>query len=327
MIIRTLIIAIAILLTTTAALACSCADMGAGVCQTYWVTPAVFSGRVVQVEDVKRTAEEGYFLKKKVRFAVIDAFRGVTGETVEVLTGSGGGDCGYNFEVNESYLVYAWNNGGKLSTGICSRTRRLTDAAEDLHYIRDLADAKPGGSIYGHVSKYLTRKSTDDYKPNPPLPNIPILIEGANGRFETATDSGGQYRVDNIPAGKYTVSAKGPPGFYDRGTKSPVELFDKGCATVWFGFEVDTSLSGRVTNDNGQPVKLLLNLVPVDTINAKHQPDHYTRESDADGRYVFREVPDGKYYLGVRLSNIVFLEFPYPRTFLTPARRILPAQP
>lgn len=315
MIVRTIVITVALLLAATSALACSCAFGGAGVCQAYWETPAVFSGRVVEIEDIGGGGSEVAFLTKKVRFAVIDAYRGVSGETIEVRTGRGGGDCGYSFELNESYLVYAWKNGGNLSTGICSRTKRLSDAAEDLTYIRGLAEAKPGGSIFGSIKQYLVRKSTDEYRPNPPMPNVPVLIEGANGRFETATGPEGDYRVDDIPAGKYTVSAKVPPGYYDRGTKNSVELFDKGCAGAWFVFEVDTSLSGRVTDQDGKPVKVLVNLVPVDTINAKRQPDHYFRESDADGRYTFREVPDGKYYLGVRLSNFTFLEFSYPRTF------------
>lgn len=315
-ILRYFAVAAILFLSSIAAVACSCVDMGAGVCQTFWVTPAVFSGRVVEISDVPRGEGTNVFLSKRVKFAIIDAFRGVTGETVDVLTGSGGGDCGYRFEMNESYLVYGWKNDeGNFSTGICSRTRKLSDAVDDLAYIRGLADAKPGGSIYGRVNKYLIRKSNDEYKPNPPLANIPVFIEGEKARFETFTDASGMFRVDDIPAGKYTVTAKPPPGFSDRGTKYPVELFDKGCATVWLVFEVDTFLSGRVTDQSGQPVKLLLNLVPVETINAKHQPDHYVAETDANGRYIFREAPDGKYYLGVRLSNITSISFPYPKTF------------
>ena len=303
-----------VLFAASAAMACSCADMGTEICQTYWSTSVLFSGRVVQVDDIPRKDNGDYFLlSKRVKFAVIDPFRGVTGQTVEVLTGSGGGDCGYNFQLNESYLVYAWDNEGKISTGICSPTKRLSDAGEDMAYIRGLPDAPSGGRIYGRVSQYLVRRSDDEYKPNPPMPNVAITIEGAKSKKETTTDSAGAFIVDGLPAGKYTVSAKAPPGFYDRGTKNPVELFDKGCAIAWFSFEVDTSLSGRVMDENFQPAKLLLDLVPVETIRENRQKDHYTVESNADGRYTFSEIPDGKYYLGVRL--ITGLNFPYPRTF------------
>jgi hypothetical protein len=315
MIIRFFITAAFVLIAASAALACSCGDSGAGICQIYWTAPAIFSGRVVQIDSIPRGADDTGFMSRRVRFAVIDAYRGVTGETAEVLTGSGGGDCGYDFKLNESYLVYAWGNESKLFTGICTPTKLLTQADEDLSYIRGLADAKPGGSIYGRVTQYLVRKSQDEHGPNPPMSNVSISIEGAKTTTETRTDTDGEFRVDGLPAGKYTVRATAPPGFYDRGTKVDAQLFDKGCAIAWFTFEIDTSLNGRVTDENSLGAKLMVDLVPVALINEKFQYDRYSVESDADGRFTFRSVPDGKYYLGIRLGRYTFLDFAYPKTF------------
>jgi hypothetical protein len=315
MIIRFFITAAFILLAAGAAFACSCVSMGEGLCQIYWTTPAVFSGGVVQIDPLPRGTDEALFLSKRVRFAVIDAYRGVTGETGEVLTGSGGGDCGYDFKLNESYLVYAWSNNGKLATGICSPTKLLSQAGEDLSYIRGLAEAKPGGSIYGQVVQYIVRKSDDEYKPNPPMSDVLITIQGAKTKIDARTDAEGKFRVDGLPAGKYTVRAAAPPGFYDRGTKIDTQLFDKGCAIAWFGFEVDTSLSGRITDENSAGAKIMVDLVPVELIDEKYQKDHYYVESDADGRFTFRSVPDGKYYLGIRLGRYVSFDFAYPKTF------------
>ena len=56
---------------------------------------------------------------------------------VEVATGSGGGDCGYRFAIGKRYLVYArkWPpSGSGLTTGICSRTRQIEEADEDIKY-------------------------------------------------------------------------------------------------------------------------------------------------------------------------------------------------
>jgi hypothetical protein len=315
MIIRSFLTIAFVLIATSAAFACSCVSMGEGVCQLYWNTPAVFSGRVVQIDPIPRGTDENAFMSKRVRFAVIDAYRGVTGETAEVLTGSGGGDCGYNFTLNESYLVYAWSNGGKLSTGICSPTKLLVQAGEDMSYIRGLAEAKPGGSIYGNVVQYLVRKADDEYKPNPPMPDVSISIEGAKAKIETTTDAEGKFRVDGLPAGKYTVRATAPPGFYDRGTKIDTQLFDKGCAVAWFAFEVNTSLSGRVTDENSQPARIMVDLMPVEMIDEKYQKNNYYVESDVEGRFTFRTVPDGKYYLGVRLGRYFLPDFAYPKTF------------
>ena len=40
--------------------------------------------------------------------------------------------CGYGFEPAKSYLVYASATDGALSTNLCSRTRPMAQAAEDL---------------------------------------------------------------------------------------------------------------------------------------------------------------------------------------------------
>jgi hypothetical protein len=51
---------------------------------------------------------------------------------VIVVTGRGGGDCGYRFEVGARYLVFAYGDDAKLETNICQRTKELAQAAEDL---------------------------------------------------------------------------------------------------------------------------------------------------------------------------------------------------
>lgn len=63
-------------------------------------------------------------------------------QEVEIATGLGGGDCGFAFQVGADYVVYAYRNSeGRLETGICSRTRLLSQAAEDVEYIRSMANA------------------------------------------------------------------------------------------------------------------------------------------------------------------------------------------
>jgi len=317
MIIRTFLITTIMFACATAAVACSCAMSSGGACESYWSTPAVFSGRVVQIDDVKRGGDQLYYLSKKVRFAVIDPFRGVTGETIEVNTGSGGGDCGYKFEANESYLVYAWRSeDGVLSTGICSRTRPLTAAADDLAYIRGLADAAPGSTISGTVFKRGARREHDVNRERPTMPNIPISIESDKDKFETKTDAEGDFHIEGIPPGKYTVKPTVPPGYYNERLEQKVEVHDKGCAIAPFWLEVDTRLGGRLTDQAGHPVKdTLLDLVPVEQINDKTQDDRKYADIDESGRFTFRNIPDGKYFLGTRLGRSSSLDFAYPRYF------------
>jgi hypothetical protein len=69
-------------------------------------------------------------------FAVDRMWRGTPARTTSVLTGRGGGDCGVPFERGETYLVYAHcHKQGDCFTIICSRTRSVEHAAEDLQYL------------------------------------------------------------------------------------------------------------------------------------------------------------------------------------------------
>ena len=53
--------------------------------------------------------EQSFDKVQRVTLEVTEAFKGVTGNTVELVTNvyNGGGSCGVHFKVGESYLVYA----------------------------------------------------------------------------------------------------------------------------------------------------------------------------------------------------------------------------
>ncbi len=90
---------------------------------------AVFSGKVLDVEDI------GVF-QRAVTIEVASAWKGVKGKTVTVQTAKHGATCGFGFEKGKSYLVYAnetkQGEAKALSTNLCTRTRALGDAKEDL---------------------------------------------------------------------------------------------------------------------------------------------------------------------------------------------------
>lgn len=98
---------------------------------------AVFAGRVVSVRDtVLDEPDFPEWPRRVVTLRVDRAWKGVEAETVTVLTGMGGGDCGFPFRVGETYLVYARRGGrdgtGPLATGICGRTALFAHADKDL---------------------------------------------------------------------------------------------------------------------------------------------------------------------------------------------------
>ena len=96
---------------------------------------AVFVGQVVEITAAapppKGNTTPAAFLARRVTLKVSESLRGGVDDTVEVYTGNGGGDCGFNFSKGKSYLVYAHRTtDGPLTTGICARTREATRGAQ-----------------------------------------------------------------------------------------------------------------------------------------------------------------------------------------------------
>jgi hypothetical protein len=116
-------LASAALLGADAALACSCAPLP-GPPQARDHAAAVFTGTVLGI-----TREDN---RRLVRLRVEEAWKGARCEEVTVSTGLGDSDCGYAFQEGQTYLVYAEERRGRLSTNLCTRTRPAAEAGEDL---------------------------------------------------------------------------------------------------------------------------------------------------------------------------------------------------
>lgn len=286
-------------------------------CESYWRSSVIFGGRVTEIETLK---EKGGWEQRLIRFAVADRFRGQTENMVEVITGRGGGDCGYSFEIGKNYLVYTFEReDGRLGTGICSRTRELSNAVEDLEYFRELSKTKPLGGVFGVVTLQTPRKQDVDWIPNKPLANVRVTVESTDGkRGETLTDENGEYRFSDLVPGDYLLRMVTPVGLFPFSTEQKLSVNAKGCRVFSHSYTLNTSVSGRVTDEKGMPIsKISVGLVPVDQINERYQRDYhfqYIDEQDA-GQFTFRSIPPGNYYLGFRIDRITGRDTDYPQTF------------
>jgi hypothetical protein len=106
---------------------------------------AVFAGTVNDIRSVRFesvSADRASVALKEVRFTANRIWRGSVGSNVVLLMGSS--DCDYPFEQGRAYLVYADgvdSATGYLTASICSPTKRLALATEDvrlLHSSRQL---------------------------------------------------------------------------------------------------------------------------------------------------------------------------------------------
>ena len=88
---------------------------------------AVFSGRVIAI------TKNPSIYDKEVEFDVDRSWKGPSSKTVTVFTGDPSAICGYDFQEDEKYLVYAHPTEGFLYTSGCFRTQPLANAQEDLN--------------------------------------------------------------------------------------------------------------------------------------------------------------------------------------------------
>lgn len=125
-----------LLLGVRSSLACSCIPPKSPS-ETLKEAAAVFSGKVLKIRRQKTGS--GSLSQVEVVMRVETVWKGVDKTTIRISTASHSDACGYSFKEGNSYLVYAYGNAEDLSTSICSRTRRLSDAQDDL---RELGKGK-----------------------------------------------------------------------------------------------------------------------------------------------------------------------------------------
>jgi hypothetical protein len=144
-----------IFVATSSALGCSC-EKTSSVSKALKQADAVFSAKFVGAEyrkgivDGLRRIMEGREGKKTeyevlvLKFEIEHWWKGTPVNEVILITettrdadgGKTSSNCEYAFEEGEDYLVYADNGESGLETSICTRTKRLKEAEQDLKVLR-----------------------------------------------------------------------------------------------------------------------------------------------------------------------------------------------
>jgi len=98
---------------------------------------AVFVGRITSITDtVVAATPESRTFQWPIRMVVVrvdSLWKGPEVDSLVIWTGMGGGDCGYQFQVGSSYLIFAMaSDTRRLVTGICSLTQARSTADEHI---------------------------------------------------------------------------------------------------------------------------------------------------------------------------------------------------
>lgn len=166
---------------------------------------------------------------QRVTFRIDQGYKGVKKGAQSVDVWSEYTDCGIRFVQGETYVVYAWNSTGGLRTGACSRTRRISEAGDDLVYLHSMQRGGPDiGRIWGFVSGDERTPNVPHIFDSAPLPisGLDVHLHSSERILHTWTDQKGQYVFDGLPAGGYEVAVKGET--------REVHLGPKACESEWF---------------------------------------------------------------------------------------------
>jgi hypothetical protein len=115
-------------------LACECFEVPGAPDTREWLREtdgAIFVGEVLKIEEleVPLPGHPGSFtLERDVTFKVLKRWKRAESSQISIRTGIGGGDCGFPFVEGKQYFVSARQLQGRLTTGICSSTQKLSEA-------------------------------------------------------------------------------------------------------------------------------------------------------------------------------------------------------
>jgi carboxypeptidase family protein len=267
--------------------ACSCVGSSAP-CSEVWPSDAVFVGQVVSTAASARGV---------VELTVIEWFRGAR-PTRSLVAIVGKTTCAYRFEAGRSYFVYARRTQqGHLSASICSRTRPVQDAADDLAYVRSLSTIVPGSParIHGRVVLWEYPWTNATIKP---IPGVAITATGGGRTFSVVANERGEFEVTGLPLGIYELVPTPPNGF--AADTRTVEVHDpRGCGTTPLFIQYDGRVTGRVVDSRGTPIPALaLELVREADVDPSGGSRKQFVRTSADGSFEIRRLPPDAYVLG-----------------------------
>ena len=119
------------------ALACSCFPLSSA--EKYDHAQVVFTGDALRYIKSSRGAAWTV-----LRFTPVEAWKGANGASIDIEVPTNDGSCSVEILIGHRYLVYAQaNSGGTLLTTMCMGTAPLSNAVEDLVYLRGLSPVTP----------------------------------------------------------------------------------------------------------------------------------------------------------------------------------------
>ncbi len=115
----------------TLTLSCKCVQLGT-LEEEFKKADYVFLGAVL---DIKAQNNQN-----SVTLYILDGWKGVKGDQINVVTAANSDTCGFNFEKDKAYVVFGTKNNGQVNVTICSRTATLSNSIKDIEQLDKLGE-------------------------------------------------------------------------------------------------------------------------------------------------------------------------------------------
>jgi hypothetical protein len=311
-------------LTSSEAFSCSCAS-SAGCPGLGGEGGPVFLGTVLEVTDLPFTSDFKFLSSRKARIHVNESFGGLPADIseVEILTGSGGGDCGLSFKPGDVYLIDASiGDDGKFHAGICSYSQKLEFAGAAVRVLRKRRDGYKVPSLTGRIVQYdRDFKGLIGTRKAKPLANTLIRVKGGGRAYETWSDDQGLYELYDVPLGKYDFDPDLPFGTtlsWFIGSDKLLESFDlkRSCEERDIEVFASGSIQGRVLDSQNNVLSnAFVYIMPAEVELIPEEKQLYWESQSKEGFFKFVHIPPGKYLTLVNPDDEQNPGFPYSRTF------------
>ncbi len=302
---------IAVLAMRGVLVACSC---GEGIyrpaCEAFFDAGAVFVGTVVSRNGPERWPSYSVHVEEN--------YKGLPKNASLVFVDSGL-VCGGSFDLGAKYLFYAeqpkeWP-GFTYSADTCSGSREVAYAAEDIAWLRRQAKQPQRARVYGTV---LQNREWRSQRPvatwEVPLAGAIVMVAGKDRSYTAVSGERGEYSIEGVAAGKYSISAHKAPWIASAG--EDVRVREGGCGRRILGLQSEGKMEGRLVDSAGKPVAG----VDVELVRAMEDGSMAGAEvaratTDGRGRFAMDPVAAGEFVMGVNLRSAPQVSKPYAPTY------------
>jgi hypothetical protein len=214
--------------------------------------PPEHKRRLARAASAEQLSELFYWILdhgKRVKFTVRTLYRNGDDadsddddapQSLEIWTAFG--ECGVNFTVGETYLVYADSDeeSDVVTTTACHRTRRLSEAGDDLAYLffrknQPKQSARLEVFVTGSLDA-AKQRDRDRYSSHidSPARGVMVVLEDDAHRLRAGTDEYGRAVFDGLVPGEFQVSVFGSGYPQEKNVvvaPNRVRLDARGCGT------------------------------------------------------------------------------------------------